>query len=212
MANYNKSKIKYVIFLIFSIFFIFINNTFASSCEGPECSFNFSIRVIKETVNLTGNIFDHNKNPLIGVLIEILNTNLSQISNGSGFFIQDIEKGLYTIKFTIDGYMPLYLINKLIEKEEFITTQFTLAKYGTINNKVLDFWTQSGIENVKISLYLYDELYNITYSNLLGEYNFNNLPPGNYDLILEKTNFSSLSKSNIEVLCNKTTSFNLFMW
>lgn len=182
-----------------------------TECANGDCSVGFSlnvqqISVFNGTVKDLTNILIPNSN------VSVLGTSHSIITPNGIYAITGDLSGLYSLEAAKAGYLSQAKSGQLAEFGKTKQVNFNLGQLGGIKGNVLDFFTSTGINNVNMSLFLYDEFLSSTLTNASGYYEFNDLAPGYYDLTVNATGFTFNSKPNNHVLGGENTTVDFWLW
>lgn len=159
-----------------------------------------------EKGNLQG-VVTAGRNPLEGVLVQVLGTNFSDQTNTEGeYLISEIPAGLYSVKFSKSGYEDHTENNVQISHEQ-TTTVNTLINQtsggtGSVSGFAADVINQTVVIGANIEI---EETSFNTATNSEGIYYLENVPAGNYVINCTKEGFDD-TFLNIEIIADDDVS------
>lgn len=102
-------------------------------------TFNLSLTFSQ---SISGKVLDQSKQPVIGALVELLDTELATYTNASGkFMINDLPEGSYKMKITEDG-IEEYVYDFIFEGKDLIIEDILVE---SISNNIDDGWDEIAI-------------------------------------------------------------------
>lgn len=183
-----------------------------TECIGEDCSVDVSLNFEGNPSSFVGFVENLTRGLISGANVEVLGTSYSNTTTNGFYNITKDLSGLYNLKTSKDGYLTQIRTNQLAEFGETKQVNFTLGLSGKIKGNTVDFFSTVGINNVNMSLFLYDKFLNSTLTNASGYYEFNNLAPGYYDLTVNVTGFTLNSKPDVHVLGGENTTVGFWLW
>ncbi|MCB9342158.1 MAG: choice-of-anchor B family protein [Saprospiraceae bacterium] len=130
--------------------------------------------------------------PISNATVEVLNSNpqTTDLSNANGIFkTGQTESGYFTVRVSKNGYKAFETLAYLKEGE---VTLVHAALYPTGNLTVTGtvLYENTGIIVPNATVWLYgDQSFESTQTDMNGEFTFNNVSPGKYDLVAEENLF-----------------------
>ena len=156
-----------------------------------------------EKGNLTGTV-TAGRNPLEGVLVQVLGTSLSDQTNANGeYSISDIPVGTYSVKFSKSGYEDHTENNVQISDDQTTTVNAQIDQASGGNGLVYGFVADVINQTIVSGAYIEIEgtSFNTT-SNADGIYSIENVPAGNYTINCTKDGFDNATL-NVEVIADE---------
>ncbi len=140
---------------------------------------------------------------LVKANISLLGTNLYSISGPDGTYqITNITAGTYTIEASRPGYLTAQFVRTIRSGQSLELNVNLTAIPGAILRGVVS--TVVGtlkvpLVDVKVTLVTTNVTQNSTSTNILGEFAFTGLTPGNYTLLFESADYRPIEYSGIAV-------------
>ena len=137
---------------------------------------------------LIGVVSDADSNvPIGGVTVALDGNEVTTNSGGQYQFI--VDPGAYFITFDKAGYQGGAMSILLQEGDNILNVQMVLitTPEATLVGQVTDVSTGQPINQVKVTL---DSL--VGYTDASGQYSFEGLEPGTYDMMLEKSGYQTV--------------------
>ncbi len=159
-----------------------------------------------EKGNLTGTVTT-GRNPLEGVLVQVLGTSLSDQTDSNGeYLISDIPIGTYSVKFSKTGYDDYTESDVTISDNQTTTVNaqinLTSGGNGSVSGFVADAINQTLVAGAHIEI---EGTSFSTTTNGDGIYYIENVPAGNYVINCTKDGFED-AFLNIEIIANEDVS------
>lgn len=201
-------KIIFLILLVATFKFI----TSDTECTGQDCSVGFSLNSVGNPSPFIGFVSNLTGDLISGVNVEILGTGHSDTTTNGFYNITQGLSGTFNLKASKDGFLSQTKSNQLAEFGKTKQVDFLLAEEGSIQGSIVDFFTSNGIDNANVTLILYEETLDSTLTNSGGNFVFDNLAPGYYDLTANATGYTFNSKPDNHVLGGESTTVNFWLW
>ena len=207
----NKKIIFLVLFFVTVNLFVFVSAD--TECTNEDCSVGISLNVAGNPPgSFNGSIKALADGLIANANVSILETGDFTITPTGNYNLTGISEGIYSLRASADSYLSQTKTNQVIKSGITTTVDFELGQTGRIEGNVVDFFTNSVINNANVTLILYGETLSSSLTNSSGGYEFNNLAPGYYDITITKTGFSPLSKPDVHVLGGRNTTINFWLW
>jgi len=209
-SSLNK-KIVFLVLLVVTVnLFAFVSAD--TECINEDCSVGISLNVMGSPSSFVGFVKDLTGGLISGANVEILGTGYSDTTINGFYNITQELSGVFDLRASKIGFLSQTKSNQLIEAGETKQVDFALAEVGRIKGNVVDFFAGTGINSANVTLILYGETLSSILTNSSGNFEFDNLAPGYYDLTVNATGYTFNTKPDIHVLGGQNTTINFWLW